>query len=74
MRYIRNNVVIAVQTIDGFGKNPGLYIGTEKPNMVWKVASFKSEESANEFMKWFEYMIGLPGAEPPKGVEGNAAD
>ena len=70
MRYVRGNTVVAVQTIDGFGKNPGLYIGTENPNMVWKVASFKSADSANMFMKWFEYMVGL--SKPPEEVNGDA--
>ena len=71
MRYVRGNTVVAVQTIDGFGKNPGLYIGTENPNMVWKVASFKSADSANMFMKWFEYMLGL--SKPPE-EDNNAID
>lgn len=64
MRYTFGNVVIAVHTIDGFGKNPGLYVGTKNPNMVWKVASFGSEDKAQTFMKWFEYMVGLRKDEP----------
>lgn len=64
MRYERGNVVIAVQTIDGFGKNPGLYIGSNNPNMVWKVASFKSEDAAQTFCKWLEYFVGLRKEEP----------
>lgn len=66
MRYVHGNTVVAVQTIDGFGKNPGLYIGTENPNMVWKVASFKSADSATMFMNWLEYMLGL--SKPPESV------
>ena len=65
MRYERGNVIIEVSKVDGFGKNPGLWIGTKNPNTVSKVASFGSEDKANTFMKWFEYMIGL-GPEPPK--------
>ena len=53
---------------DLFGKNPGLWIGTKDPNMVWKVASFGSDDKANTFMKWFEYMIGL-GPDPSKEDE-----
>ena len=68
MRYERGNVVIAVQTIEGLGKNPGLWIGTNNPNGVWKVASFGSEDKARTFCKWFEYMIGLTKEEPKSEV------
>ena len=71
MRYERGNVVISVNQIDGLGKNPGLYIGTRNPNMVWKVASFGSEDKAQTFMKWFEYMVGLTD-EPPEEVTEDA--
>lgn len=71
MRYERGNVVVSVAMIDGFGKNPGLYIGTNHPNMVWKVASFRSADKAQEFCKWFEYMVGL-SKEEPQEVSGNA--
>lgn len=73
MRYTYGNVVIAVQTIDGFGKNPGLYVGTNNPNAVWKVASFGSEDKAQTFCKWFEYFIGLRKDEP-KEVSGDDAE
>lgn len=69
MRYERGNVVIGVYKVDGFGKNPGLWIGTRDPNMTWKVASFGSEEKAQSFIEWFEYMAGLR-TEPPE-VSGN---
>lgn len=68
MRYERGNVVVSVNTIDGLGKKPGLYIGTNKPNAVFKVASFGSDEKAYLFRKWFEYMVGLTEVEPK--VEG----
>ena len=64
MRYERGNVIIGVYKVDGLGKNPGLWIGTKDPNMVWKVASFGSEDKANTFIKWFEYMSGLNDKEP----------
>lgn len=64
MRYERGNVVISVNQIDGMGKNPGLWIGTNDPNTVWKVASFGSADKAQTFCKWFEYMIGLRQNEP----------
>jgi len=59
MTYNRDDVFISVEQIDGFGKNPGLWIGTRDPNQMVKVASFGSEEKANLFCKWFEYMIGI---------------
>ena len=54
--YKRNDVLISVEQIDGFGKNPGLWIGTENPNQMVKVASFRNEDMAKTFCKWFEYM------------------
>ncbi len=76
MRYKRGNVVLAVETIEGFGKNPGLWIGTSNPNGVWgawKVASFGSKDKAQTFCKWFEYMIGLTNDEPESEVTGDDA-
>lgn len=64
MKYERGNVVIWVSKIDGFGKNPGLWIGTKNPNTVTKVASFGSDDKARTFCKWFEYMAGLSDVEP----------
>lgn len=69
MRYGRGNVVIGVYKVDGLGKNPGLWIGTKNPNMVWKVASFGSEDKANTFIKWFEYITGLTNKEPQEEDE-----
>ena len=57
--YKRNGVIISVEQIDGFGKNPGLWIGTEDPNQLVKVASFGSEDKAKLFCKWFEYLTGI---------------
>lgn len=54
--YKRNDVMISVEQIDGFGKNPGLWIGTENPNQMVKVASFRNEDMARTFCKWLEYV------------------
>lgn len=59
MRYERGNVVLAVETIDGFGKNPGLWVGTKDPNTLMKVASFGSYDKATVFCKWMDYMFGM---------------
>lgn len=58
MVYKRNGVTISVERVDGFGKNPALWIGTENPNQIVKVASFGSEDKANQFCKWLEYILG----------------
>lgn len=70
MRYERGNAVISVEKVDGLGKYPGLYVGTNSPNAVWKVASFGSDDKAKTFIKWFEYMIGLT-KDAPEGVGGD---
>lgn len=59
MTYKRGNVFISVQKVDGFGKNHGLWIGTDHPNQIVKVASFGNEDKARLFYKWLEYMLGL---------------
>ena len=59
MTYKRGQVSISVHQLDGFGKNPALWIGTENPNQMVKVASFGSEDKANLFCKWIEYMLGF---------------
>lgn len=49
---------ISVEQIDGFGKNPGLWIKTE-PNTLVKVASFGSKEKADTFEQYLtEFLIG----------------
>lgn len=57
--YVREGVKISVEQIDGFGKNPGLWIGTDAPNQMVKMASFGSEDKAQMFCKWLEFIIGL---------------
>lgn len=59
MTYKRGNVGISVYQLDGFGKNPALWIETENPNQAVKVASFGSPEKAKLFCKWLEYILGL---------------
>ena len=59
MTYKRGHVSISVHQLDGFGKNPSLWIGTEKPNELVKVASFVSKDKADLFCKWLEYLLGL---------------
>lgn len=58
-QYERGNVIISVETIDGFGKNPGLWVGTKDPNQLVKVASFGSNDKAEIFCKWLDYMLGI---------------
>ena len=58
MKYSYQNAYISVEQIDGFGKNPSLWIGTEKPNQAVKVASFGSEDEAQQFIKWLDYLFG----------------
>lgn len=59
MTYKRGQVSISVYQLDGFGKNPSLWIGTEEPNQMVKVASFSSKDKADTFCKWLEYLLGL---------------
>lgn len=59
MRYKRGNVIVMVSQIDGFGKNPSLWIGTETPSQILKVASFKGDDEAKQFCKWLDYLLGI---------------
>ena len=68
--YKCNDVLISVEDIEGFGKNPGLWIGTKDPNQLVKVASFGNEDKAMLFCKWFEYFVGLASREAVKWDEG----
>ena len=72
VRYKRKGVSISVEQIDGFGKNPALWIGTDDPNQQVKVASFGSEEKARLFIKWLDYIIGATDNE--EAVKWDAAD
>lgn len=62
MIYKRGDYGISVEQIDGFGKNPGLWI--HHGNTATKMASFGSEEKANLFVKYLDYMILINGKEP----------
>lgn len=63
MTYKKNDVLISIEKVEGFGKNPGLWIGTKDPNMRVKVASFGNEDKAEMFCKWLEYFLGLEDRE-----------
>ena len=47
------------KVIDGFGKNPGLWIRSQTENAVIKVASFGSKEKANMFVDYLMKFLGL---------------
>lgn len=66
MQYKKADVKISIQRIDGFGKNPGLWIGTDNPNQMVKVASFGSQEKADLFEKWLSFMLGIDDREVVK--------
>ena len=66
MQYKKADVKISVEHIDGFGKNPGLWIGTENPNQMVKVASFGSQDKADLFEKWLGYLLGIDDREVVK--------
>ena len=70
--YKRGNISISVEQIDGFGKNPALWIGTDDPNQQVKVASFGSPVRAELFCKWMDYMLGITNDK--KGVAWNAGE
>lgn len=48
----KNGEIIAVEQIDGFGKKPSLWISKE--GIFIKVASFRNEESANDFTEYLK--------------------
>ena len=66
MTYKRGQVSISIHQLDGFGKNPALWIGTDEPNQMVKVASFGSEEKAKLFCRWLNYMFDFCGEEAVK--------
>ena len=57
--YRRGEYEFSVEQIDGFGKNPGLWIHDTKNNASIKVASFGSKEKAELFEKYFAEMFGI---------------
>ena len=62
MIYKRGEYGISVETIEGFGKNPGLWI--HHNNQAVKMASFGNQEKAEKFMKYLDYMLLINGKEP----------
>lgn len=50
MTFQKGNKLIQVEQIDGFGKNPSLWIGTD--NELTKVASFGNVEKSELFCRW----------------------
>ena len=62
MIYNRRGILISVEKIDGFGKMPGLYVGSG--NSLFKVASFGNEKKAEMFCRYLEYIAGIT-VEPP---------
>ena len=69
MTYRRGQVSISVYQLDGFGKNPSLWIGTDNPNQMVKVASFGSQDKADTFCKWLEYLLGFSNDEQAVKLE-----
>ena len=66
MTFNRAGIIISVEKIDGFGKNPGLYVGTK--SYLYKVASFGNDKKAEVFCQYLEYISGITD-EPPKEVQ-----
>lgn len=56
MTYRKDDKFIAVQQVDGFGKNPSLWVGTDKG--VFKMASFGNDLKAEMFIEWLDYFLG----------------
>ena len=55
MVYKRGDYAISVEQIDGFGKNPGLWV--YKGNQAFKMASFGGFNKAELFMKYLDYLF-----------------
>lgn len=66
MIYKRGDFGISVSQLDGFGKNPSLWVHNK--NTMLKVASFGSEEKGNIFMRYLDWLV-LINAEPPEEGE-----
>lgn len=68
MIYKRGDYGISVRAIEGFGKNPGLWI--HRSNEAIKVASFGSQEKAELFLRYLDWLVMINGNEPEDGKEG----
>lgn len=62
MVYKRGDYGISVSQINGFGKNPGLWIHHD--NKAIKMASFGSQKKAEQFIKYLDYFLLINGKEP----------
>ena len=51
----KGKCVIAVEHVEGFGKHPGLWVGS--PGRTHKVANFKSEGDAAEFCTYLKFFL-----------------
>lgn len=60
MTYKRDDFGISVCQVDGFGKNPGLWVCNK--NCMIKVASFGSEEKSKLFTAYLDWLMinGVP--------------
>ena len=63
MIYKRGDFGVSVSQVNGFGKNPSLWVHNK--NAMIKVASFGNDEKAKMFREYLEWLI-LANAEPPK--------
>ena len=63
MIYKRGDFGVSVSQVDGFGKNPSLWVHNK--NSMIKVASFGNKEKAKMFMECLEWLV-LVNADPPK--------
>ena len=70
MIYKRGEYGISVEQINGFGKNPGLWI--HKGNSAIKMASFGSKEKAEEFIRYLDWLV-LINAKEPEEKDGEIA-
>lgn len=55
MEYNRGDFGISVEQIDGFGKRPSLWVCNK--NCMCKVASFGSEEKAEAFLAFLDWLV-----------------
>lgn len=67
MIYKRGDYGISVQQLDGFGKNPGLWVHDK--NKVYKVASFGNSKKAEMFLKYLDWLVLINSKEPKESVD-----
>lgn len=59
MTYEKGGVRISVETVDGFGKKPGLWVSGSGPNSMVKLASFGNQDKADKFCKILNYFFSI---------------